>query len=126
MHSTFTRWFAISSLLLSLGACDDEPVELTDDSDEEPQTDAPDSWDNFADAFMQSYCVECHSTSPKDFSQLADMKAFAETVRCGVASTTADGCSGWPPARQFPVGNGAMPSDEERDRLTAWIDAGML
>lgn len=92
-----------------------------------PATDAgpaPDTWSSFASDFMQTYCVECHSTSPKDFNRLADVRANAATIRCGVTDVALTDCGSSPVPRQFPVGGGPFPSDEERARLVAWIDAG--
>jgi len=45
-------------------------------------------------------------------------------IRCGVGTTVYAGCASFPPPRQFPIGNGAKPSDAERERLVAWIEAG--
>ncbi len=84
-----------------------------------------DTWDNFAADFFATYCVACHSESPKNFNKYAQVVDNADTIRCGVASTTLADCGAWPPAQQFPVGSGPFPSDEERDRIVAWIDAGM-
>jgi hypothetical protein len=47
-------------------------------------------------------------------------------MRCGVAVTQDPSwnCSPSIAAKQFPIGNGAKPSDAERDRIVAWITAG--
>lgn len=83
-----------------------------------------DTWASFAGSFMEAYCVRCHSTSPKDFDSLVDVRANAATIRCGVSDVALDGCGTWPPPRQFPVGSGPFPSDDERARLVAWLDSG--
>jgi len=104
-----------------LFACD--PVE---GGDTETDTDASaDTWASFASAFSESYCVECHNSSPKDFSTYADFADASELTRCGVANTPQEGCGTWPPPMQFPIGNGPQPTADERDALVAWIDAGM-
>lgn len=87
-----------------------------------------DTWSNFAQAFFATYCVSCHdgSGTPKgDFRKFADVDPLKSTIRCGVATSVLAGCeqSSYPP-RQFPVGNGPKPTDGERSRLVAWIDAG--
>jgi hypothetical protein len=93
-----------------------------------------DTWETFAAAFFEDYCVSCHNqdntgTASRDYLIADNVEAEAETIACGVAKSTevwgARGCSGTPVARQFPAGSGPEPSDDERDRLLAWIDAGM-
>jgi hypothetical protein len=85
-------------------------------------------------AFMATYCVSCHNAdnagdATRDYTMLAAVQNEAEDIACGLAKSqedwTARGCGGGPNARQFPAGNGAMPEDADRDRLIAWIDAGM-
>ncbi len=120
-----SRTTALLLGLVCLTACGPETQETPDDTDSGDAEVAADTWDNFASEFMATYCVECHATAPKDFADPDQVAAFAETIRCGTASATLPDCSGWPPATQFPVGSGPVPTDEERDRLTAWIDAGM-
>lgn len=82
------------------------------------------TWSDGVEAFFAAYCVECHTTSPKDFRVHADVAAASAAIRCGVAPTAQSGCGPWPPARQFPVGSGPKPSDEERQLIVDWIDAG--
>jgi hypothetical protein len=83
---------------------------------------------------METYCVSCHNDdnegdSNRDYHSLDVVKGEGDEIACGLAKSpdvwTARGCSGFPPARQFPVGNGPKPDDADRDRLIAWIDAGM-
>jgi hypothetical protein len=92
-----------------------------------------DSWDSFASGFFTSYCVSCHNDDKKgeptrDYHQMANVVREKKEIACGLASSQAAwaqrGCTGFPPARQFPVGNGPKPTDAERDRLVKWIDAG--
>ena len=124
--------------LLMLGGCDggdpapdggaDAATPMADATVAIPDagTDAgpADTWTTFADDFMQTYCVRCHSTSPKDFNLIADVRANTATIRCGVTDVALADCGGGPPPRQFPVGSGPFPSDEERARLVRWLDAG--
>jgi len=85
-----------------------------------------DTWSSFAQGFFATYCVECHSTSPKDFNLLADVRASAPRIRCGTSDVTLATCTpSSPRARQFPIGSGPSPSDAERARIVAWIDAGL-
>lgn len=128
--------FSASMIALTLVGCTSTtPLDdggAVDASDAVPDAGAPaedagstvDTWSSFADEFMQTYCVACHSTSPKDFNSLADVRANAAAIRCGVSDVALDGCGSWPPPRQFPVGSGPSPTDEERARLVAWLDAG--
>lgn len=84
-----------------------------------------DTWETFAMGFFSSYCVECHSGGSRDYTAIDHVSRDAAEIRCGVATTALSGCGSFPPPRQFPVGTGAKPSDEERERLVAWIDAGL-
>jgi hypothetical protein len=67
-------------------------------------------------------------TATRDYTSVDAVASESEKIACGVATAALYeemGCSGSPVASQFPVGDGAMPSDEERERLVAWIEAGM-
>ncbi|MBL4686723.1 MAG: hypothetical protein JKY37_19150 [Nannocystaceae bacterium] len=86
------------------------------------------TWDNFGEAFFESYCWECHGAGDpmRDYSVLANIVTEAAAIRCGTSSVAApaDNCDGSFPPEQFPVGGG-QPSDEERALLVAWVDAGL-
>lgn len=93
-----------------------------------------DTWTNWASPdFFQSYCVSCHtpggqgdpSGSNLDFTQYANVATNAATIRCGVAVTQDAAWNCTVAAEQFPIGSGPHPTAPERDRLVAWIDAGM-
>jgi hypothetical protein len=107
-----------------------------------------DTWNNFAKGFSKTYCVECHNpTKPnpaidpkQDFNIYADVKGLDSTIRCGVAPAgqVQSGCptgpKAFPPPGQFPisnemgsnpsVGTNPRPSDADRLRMVAWINAG--
>jgi len=88
-----------------------------------------DTWSNFAEAFFSKYCVSCHdgrASIKGDFHNLSDVMQHQTDIRCGIATTVLPGCaqSNYPP-RQFPIGTGPKPSDAERTRLVAWIEAGL-
>lgn len=86
---------------------------------------AAETWGTFAEGFFATYCVSCHDTASRDYRTIAHVQRDAATIRCGVSDVMLDGCGSFPPPRQFPVGTGARPSDEERQRLVAWIDGGL-
>jgi hypothetical protein len=86
-----------------------------------------DTWDDYAKGFFAKYCVACHGTSDptgRDFEQFMIVKQNAAAIRCGVAPMQESGCGASPAPKQFPIGDGPKPSDAERDRIVAWIDAG--
>ena len=92
-----------------------------------------DTWQNYAMGFFQTYCVSCHNDdnagdADRDFHVLSIVIGEKAKIACGLTKSESDwatrGCSGAPAARMFPIGNGPKPSDQERDRLIAWIDAG--
>ena len=92
-----------------------------------------DTWEGYARGFFTSYCVSCHNddargVAARDYHLLANVMREKVEIACGLAKSAADwmqrGCSGFPPARQFPVGNGAKPADADRHCLLRWIDSG--
>lgn len=81
---------------------------------------------------MQTYCVECHDQKDptgRDFTQLAIVMANDGPMRCGVAATKLSGCGTSPAPKQFPISDAAgtnpKPTDAERARIVAWIEAGL-
>jgi hypothetical protein len=92
-----------------------------------------DTWRSFASGFMARYCVSCHNDDGsgdvwRNYRLLAAVVRDSVPIACGVARSTAvrerRGCTSTAPrARQFPIGDGPRPTDDERDRLLRWIDA---
>ncbi len=84
--------------------------------------------------FFQLYCVSCHSAghegdpsgSNLDWTTFSDVQLNSNDIRCGVAVTQDPSwqCPSSIVAEQFPIGNGPHPSDLDRIRLVAWINAG--
>lgn len=61
------------------------------------------------------------------FTSQANVETQKDVIRCGVCVTQDPSWScpsSGPPAKQFPIGSGAKPSDTERNRIVAWITAG--
>jgi hypothetical protein len=88
-----------------------------------------DTWASYASGFATTYCVACHDAKdPKgrDYTLLANVQKEKNEVRCGVAVTQDPswGCAAFPPAKQFPIGTGAKPTDADRARFVAWLTAG--
>jgi hypothetical protein len=93
---------------------------------------AADTWASYAQGFFATYCVECHSATVNpslNFTEYAVVKANSATIRCGAAATMQTGCGVSPMPKQFPIPDATMsnpiPTDAERDRLIAWIEAGL-
>ncbi len=86
---------------------------------------AGDTWSTFAQTWFSSYCTECHSGGTRNYTAIAEVRRDAAKIRCGVAPTRLAECTGSPAPSQFPVGAGLKPTDMERERLVAWIDAGL-
>ncbi|MFK8001965.1 MAG: hypothetical protein AB8H86_20385 [Polyangiales bacterium] len=93
-----------------------------------PDAGPADTYESFAMEFMTTYCVECHGagSARRDYTTIDDIRRDMVNIRCGVSAEALDDCSGSPPPRQFPVGSGPSPSDEERGRLVDWIEGGLL
>lgn len=94
-----------------------------------PLGDAGDTWDSYAKGFFAKYCIECHANAKRDYNNLADVVRDSPLIRCGVASKKEPGCgTSSPSPRQFPIsnvtGSNPKPTDAERDRIVAWLDAG--
>jgi hypothetical protein len=91
-----------------------------------------DTWTSFGHDFFVKYCTECHDaadTTTGDFAVETNVMAKASIIRCGVATVKQSGCGTSPAPRQFPICDATCanpkPTDEERTRIVAWIDAGM-
>jgi len=90
-----------------------------------------DTWGNYAQGFFAMYCVECHGAgnTMRDYTTIADVQVDHAEIACGVATTKLSGCADFPPPAQFPIDNATKdnpkPSDAERARLVAWIEAGL-
>jgi uncharacterized membrane protein len=84
------------------------------------------TYENFAEDFMDTYCLRCHSSSltgiiartgaPEDtnFNTLTDVRDEQNRIRlrAGVAGTM-------PPSAPFPT-------EDERAQLLNWIDCGTI
>jgi hypothetical protein len=110
----------------TLPPVDSGPATMSDAAD-------TDTWSNWAAGFFTTYCIECHSASdPKglDFGEHSIVTTNRAQIRCGVcvAQEPAWGCPAVPAAKQFPISDSAgtnpKPSDADRDRVVAWINAG--
>ena len=98
-----------------------ETDEPTDTSTEE----TGDTWTNFGAAWVDQYCVQCHASGNSDYTTHAGVQSDLDVIACGVSLVDRDGCGSWPGPGGFPApGALAEPSDDERARLVAWIDAG--
>lgn len=91
-----------------------------------------DTWCNYVQGFFTTYCDSCHTPGGQgdpsganlDFTMFTDVQANALTIRCGVAETQDPSWSCTVPAHQFPIGSGPFPSNADRSRIVAWVDAG--
>ena len=99
-------------------------------------------WDGWAGAFVNDYCVQCHSPTAScfgsgchtpgdprtpDFQEKSTGVADAPLIRCGISvvQETSWNCGSTAP-ETFPVSDGTnpMPTNEQRALLAGWIDAG--
>ena len=85
-----------------------------------------DTWTTYAQAFFNGYCTGCHPGGARNYTTIVDVRRDATRIRCGVSDVALTSCDASSPAPQlFPVGAGPFPSITERQRLVAWIDAGL-
>jgi uncharacterized membrane protein len=114
-----------SSLLIVSACSSDSENEVAPDAQvASADAAAADTWESFALGFVTTYCHECHGPgdSLRDYSLLETVRGEEDKIRCGVSTVSLQNCTISP--RQFPIGNGAMPTDAERLRLVQWIEAG--
>jgi len=113
-------------IMLAQGACGSDDTDTAADATVATPIDAStqDTWTSFASGFFETYCFECHGPgdSLRDYSLLPMVESETAKIRCGVSADSLAGCS--IPARQFPIGSGPKPTDEERLRLVQWIEDG--
>jgi hypothetical protein len=98
--------------------------------------DGGDTWDGWVQGFVEKYCVVCHSSSDptgRDFTMLANVQKNASIIRCGITPPSGTWDPSWmcnpsfPPKGQFPLSTSPVkppPTDAERYRIIAWINAG--
>ncbi len=118
-------WAVAWMLVVTTAACGSTNEEVVADASL-PTVDAmqEDRWSTFAADFIEVYCHECHGPgdSLRDYSLLTTVTSERDKIRCGVSPSALSGCT--ISARQFPVGSGPKPTDEDRMRLVEWIDRG--
>jgi hypothetical protein len=132
-----TAWLPV--LTLVLGACSSGGASSGTGGAGTTTTTTPatgdaggDTWTSYAQGFFATYCVECHDAADptqRDYTKLADVMKDSAAIRCGVAAVKQPGCGASPAPKQFPIsdasGTNPKPSDAERARIVAWIDAGL-
>jgi hypothetical protein len=118
-------------------AATDPPWDAASWHEDAGTPDAGDTWAGWVQGFFEKYCVVCHSSSDPagiDFSFLATAKMYAPTIRCGITPSTGTWDPIWmcnatfPPKGQFPLATSPVkppPTDAERYRVIAWINAGL-
>jgi hypothetical protein len=112
----------------------DPPWDAASWNEDAATPDAGDTWDGWVQGFFEKYCVHCHNSSDLkgiDYSYLATAKMYAPLIRCGITPTSGTWDPAWncgtsfPPKQQFPLpGSTPQPTDAERYRVIAWINAG--
>jgi hypothetical protein len=105
-----------------------QSIDLASNPASDLATVAP-TWSNFAQGFFATYCVQCHGpgNTKRDYSQYSQVSRDAATIACGVnpGPDPLQNCAAFPPPRQFPIGTGPFPSDDDRRRILDWIAAGL-
>jgi hypothetical protein len=86
-----------------------------------------DTWESWAyPEYFTPYCIECHpGESARDFSMYEVVVENVVHIRCGSAPEMLPDCDDHIEPGHLPIGDGPFPTDDERWRLVAWIDAGM-
>jgi hypothetical protein len=137
LRTVFFFFFFFSGVLLSACSASSSPSTADAGSSGGGSDAAPggaeggtgDTWANYASDFVTTYCVSCHNENDakgRNYKDEANVQKEKLEIRCGVAVSQDPSwsCAAFPPAKQFPIGGGAKPSDAERARFVAWITAG--
>lgn len=86
-----------------------------------------DTWESFAMEWFATYCTECHSGGPRNYTTIDEVIRDADRIRCGVTPEALADCgAGTPRPNQFPIGDGPFPDADTRQRIVDWIDAGLM
>jgi hypothetical protein len=126
LHAALVFFLALALVLAACSSSSSSGASAPDAAD-------TDTWDNWGLAFFTTYCIECHNannTQGLDFGQKSIVVSNKDTIRCGVCvqQQASWGCPAAPVAEQFPISDSAgtnpKPTNDERDRVVAWIDAG--
>ncbi|HEX5475006.1 MAG TPA: hypothetical protein VFX12_10125 [Vicinamibacterales bacterium] len=97
-----------------------------------PDASAPaDTWMSWAKGFTMTYCAaSCHAPGGiasregvLDFTMYSKVYDNRVEIRCGVSAVALSDCAAFPAPKQFPC-SAPYPTDADRMRLVAWIDAG--
>ena len=124
----FTFVLPVCFVALSLLACDDKASQTAADAspDATPIDCQELTYDNFGQAFIEDYCLECHHSNlegfdRKDAPASIDFDTYDLVVRFAVSIKAISGTRpNMPPS--FAM---AAPSSEERMQLVQWIDCGV-
>jgi len=88
-----------------------------------------DYWEDWPrSTFFPTFCNECHpsmDTHDHDFTIYEDVVEEYNHIYCGVGLEMVPECEDHHEPGHLPQGDGAYPTDDERLRLVAWMDAGM-
>jgi hypothetical protein len=135
LHAALVFFLALALVLAACSSSSSSGASTGQDAGMLPGSDAPDTdtWDNWGLAFFTKYCIECHAANNPDgldFGQKSIVVTNKDTIRCGVCvqQQASWSCPAAPVAEQFPISDSAgtnpKPTNDERDRVVAWIDAG--
>ena len=88
-----------------------------------------DYWEDWPQSvFFPTYCGSCHpakTSSDSDWNIYEDVLSEYDHIYCGVGIDDVPECGDRLEPGHLPRGSGPYPSDDERLRLVAWMDAGM-
>ncbi len=88
-----------------------------------------DYWEDWPQSvFFPTYCGSCHpakTSSDSDWNVYEDVLDEYDHIYCGVGLDDVPECGDHHEPGHLPQGTGPYPSDDERLRLVAWMDAGM-
>lgn len=116
----------LALILVACGTEEPAPPDPVDDTQLEDTGDTGltdgETWVGFAKDFFATYCIGCHGGGARDFTKLPSVRDHAEQIRCRVSPDPLDGCDD---PTSMPPSNRLQPSDEERLRIVAWIEAGL-
>ncbi len=124
----FARILVLASITSVGNACASSSSDTAGPSGATCPDDSALTYQSFGQAFVQSYCLRCHSSTqpaegrqgaPSDtnFDTLLQIRSHAEHIDEGAAAGPSSTNELMPPA-------GPRPSDQERSRLGEWLACG--
>ncbi|MDP8225219.1 MAG: hypothetical protein P9L99_17800 [Candidatus Lernaella stagnicola] len=116
------RFFLLTSILVFVLAIVLFACGGGDDDDDDNDDAAAPTWENFAQGFFADYCTRCHSSELAGVDRVGAPPGVDFDTYDGAVADAADARERAGVGESMPP-DATKPTQAERDRLTAWVDA---